>query len=178
MTSLPSSLLQALFLSILLLQATFSDAFVSPLKIRISTTSASSISFKTSELCASQKDDLDWVESGLQLGRSLIATVTLAGVLFLSPDSLSAPNANFFTPQASWAEPSIEQLAEKVEKKKDSNVLDEVWSLIGKYYIDRTFNGQVCILSMISDLFVSQSSLMFIKFSHILHCTLYLLYLI
>lgn len=79
----------------------------------------------------------------LEVGKTLAATATLTGVLLFSPDSF-APNSvprPFLTPPPVHAESVLEKPQSPI--KEEVSVLDEVWTLIGKYYIDRTFNGQV-----------------------------------
>lgn len=85
-----------------------------------------------------------WMETIFQVGRTAAATATLAGVLLLSPDSLmSNPQHGFLMPPSSYAESILEQV--QTPTKEQATVLDEVWTLIDKYYIDRTFNGQVSL---------------------------------
>ena len=36
-------------------------------------------------------------------------------------------------------------LAAGFDKKQENSVVEEVWGLVNKYYIDRTFNGQVSL---------------------------------
>lgn len=103
----------------------------------------------------------------LQWTRSLMATISLTGVLlFSTPNVLSPANSNhhypIWTPPTAWAESvvaattttttikevaepttSIQPLQVPQEIEQEVSVLEEVWTLIDKYYIDRSFNGLV-----------------------------------
>ena len=79
------------------------------------------------------------------------AVATLAVTCFLSI------SMSFVVPDAAWAatdeSPSgssptslLLQESPKAQQPKESSVVDEVWSLVDKYYIDRQFNGQVSLL--------------------------------
>jgi hypothetical protein len=89
-----------------------------------------------------QQEPLDWL---FQVGKKWIATATLAGVLMLSPDSIGCSagtsHTPFWAPSMAWAESSVAQAGSQVDVS--GSVFQEVWSLIDKYYIDRTFAGQV-----------------------------------
>lgn len=101
-----------------------------------------------------------FIETALQTGRHLMATATLAGVLLLSPELLDNAQSQYpfhLRPPEAYAESVLEmpvpapmkQQQQQPQKKEEISVLDEVWALIGKYYIDRSFNGQVRLDSII-----------------------------
>ncbi|CAB9502702.1 CtpA-like serine protease [Seminavis robusta] len=77
----------------------------------------------------------DW----LQLGRQWVAAVSLAGVLMLSPNHDNNAVHSFWTPAPCYA---AEEVAQSDEQQEPGTVLNEVWTLIDKYFIDRTFGGQ------------------------------------
>jgi hypothetical protein len=86
-----------------------------------------------------EPEPLDW----LQVGRKWIATATLAGVLMLSPDSIhsNAHTRPFWAPSPAWAGSILKEEGSQLDVS--GSVFNEVWTLIDKYYIDRTFGGQV-----------------------------------
>jgi hypothetical protein len=82
------------------------------------------------------------------MGRTLAASATLAGVLLLSPNAFIPQHHHdsqhsILMPPSSYAESVLEQVKTPTAKQEEISVLDEVWNLVGKYYIDRSFNGQV-----------------------------------
>lgn len=99
-------------------------------------------------LYVSKHDDNDqqqhWMDSTLQVGRNLIATATMAAVLMGSPDAISSrSHHHFWTPPSSWAAESVLTEGSEPTAKVEGSVLDETWTLIDKYFIDRSFGGQV-----------------------------------
>jgi hypothetical protein len=61
----------------------------------------------------------------------------------LSPDSIhsATPAHAFWAPSPAWAGSILADEGSQLDIS--GSVFNEVWSLIDKYYIDRTFGGQV-----------------------------------
>jgi hypothetical protein len=66
----------------------------------------------------------------------------MAGIAFLTVDPTSI----------AWAEesaaPTESSIVQSTAKQADFTVVEEVWTLIKKYYIDKTYNGQVGFLRL------------------------------
>lgn len=134
-------------------------------------TSATSTSAPRVSLNIFGRDDLDTsVDSMIRSCRSACASAVLSGLLVLLPGPIftNAPvplllpsGAAETTVSSSSSARKAAQIQEAVSSKSDvlevalgsnsvmvasqsekGTVLDEVWTLVNKYYIDRTFNGQ------------------------------------
>jgi len=98
---------------------------------------------------SSQQDD--WVIALLQFGKHLVATASLAGILVCSPPSMH-PQQAWLHPPSSWAATTTVESSllvassvdeQQTQVKEGETVFDEVYNLIDKYYIDRSYGGQV-----------------------------------
>ena len=99
---------------------------------------------KYDALHMSKKDDMisnNWLESSIEVGRNLVATATMAAVLFGSPEAILSPS-DFLTPPNARAE-SVLTEGSAPTAKLEGTALDEAWTLVNKYFIDRSFGGQV-----------------------------------
>jgi hypothetical protein len=116
-----------------------SDAFTSP-TITSSPVILSRGLARESALPVSRNSDHDnnWMDTTIQMGKNFMATATMAAVLLGSPDT----SHNFWMPPASWAESALTGGSSPTAKLQGT-VLDEAWTLVDKYYIDRSFGGQV-----------------------------------
>ena len=111
-----------------------------------------------------QQQQLDhWLETSCQWGRKLAATASLAGLLMLSPPHCSIMDVSMHPPVAHAATMTTTTLVlaaqeEEEAQNTNNNVFDEVYNLIDKYFIDRTYNGQVRTVYMIAILFIAYCS--------------------
>ena len=99
----------------------------------------------------------DWMEASRQFGRTLVATASLAGVLMLSPANIVSPSSTadhqqWHHPPSSWAAESSLLVASE-QQQEGETVFDEVYTLIDKYFIDRTYGGQVRTTNQSSRMF-------------------------
>ena len=85
-------------------------------------------------LSASPHNDENWIDATLHLGKTMIATASLAGVLMGSPGHVG--------PTSAWAESMLTEGSAPTAKLQGT-VLDEAWTLVDKYFIDRSYGGQV-----------------------------------
>lgn len=74
--------------------------------------------------------------------RSLAAGIIFSFALIASP-TVGPAHQDCFAANAQEGEQQSLLTSPTTQEKKDLSVVEEVWTLIDKFYIDRSFNGQV-----------------------------------
>lgn len=99
------------------------------------------------------KDNFNEVDFA-RSARNLIASTLLGLTLTLSPAFLRLPTDSFPFLEPAWAATEVavdapaavkseeSKLLSKTKLSQPASLVDEVWTLIDKYYIDRSFQGQ------------------------------------
>ena len=111
-----------------------SNAWLSPQKSALQSARLLN-NVKPSVALSSANDENTWMEDTLKVGRNFLATATLSAVLWGSPDAILSPS-HLWTPPSSYAESVLTEGSEPTAKL-EGTVLDEAWTLVNKYYIDR-----------------------------------------
>lgn len=90
-----------------------------------------------------QQPQEDWWENSLTRGRNLAATASLAGLLLLSPPPSFVESSSWWHPPSAQAATATTLFLLAAQQPEEETVFDEVYNLIDKYFIDRTYGGQV-----------------------------------